>query len=356
LVIVDSWRADELTALGTPQAWALSQRPDAVVYEDHWSGGNVTRTGIFSLFYGIPCTHWAAVSAAQAPPVLLAQAQRAGFSLGLGLSADLAPQAFDRTVFSHVADLQLTRPEPTPAGRDAGASRDLAEFLAAAPEPFAAVLYLDGVHGYSVPEGAPLPFQPAWTHPKHLNLGPDTDPTPYRNLYRNALRAADTQVGQILQALAGRGLMDRTIVVLTSDHGEEFNDNGDNHWGHGSGYTQFQLGVPLVISWPGQEAGRRSWRTTHEDLVATLLSDWLGCSDPDQSLSRGQALSDPSTRPPLVACSYYNHAIVEPDRTTIVYPAGPYEIVDPQGQPLRDASPRPLVWAAALEDMSRYAR
>ena len=114
--------------------------------------------------------------------------------------------------------------------------------------------------------------------------------------------------------------------------------------------------MPLVLAWPGQEGGRRAWRTTHEDLVATLLEDWLGCQDPDQSLSRGLPLADPQPRPPLVACSYYNHAVVEPDRTTITYPAGPYEIVDPSGAPLPDATLREETWEEALRALSRYAR
>jgi len=356
VLVVDTWRADSLRPDETPHAWALAQRPDAAVHRDHWSGGNVTRTGMFSLFYGIPCTAWSAVSAAQIPPVLLSQAAQAGVTLGLGLSADLAPQAFDRTLFSGVEDLLLTRPEETPAGRDAGATADLVAWLEHASEPFSGVLYLDAVHGYSVPDDAPRPFQPAWETPEHLRLGPDTDPTPYRNLYRNALLAADGRVGEVLAALDARGVRDRTIVVLTSDHAEEFNDNGLNHWGHGSNYTAAQLQVPLVVAWPGVEGGDRTWRTTHEDVVATLLQDWLGCEDPGGALSRGLALADPSPRPPLVACSYYNHAIVEPDRATITYPAGPYEIVDPTGRALPDARVRPDTLETALEAMSRYLR
>ncbi len=356
LVIVDTWRADSLNLEETPHAWALAARPDASVHTDHWSGGNVTRTGMFSLFYGIPCTAWSAVSAAQVPPVLLTEAEAAGVSLGLGLSADLAPQAFERTLFSHVPDLPLTRPEPTPASRDAGATAELVDWISDAPEPFAAVLYLDAVHGYSLLEDAPRPFQPAWDTPEHLRLGPDTDATPYRNLYRNALLGADAQVGKVLAALAERGVSDHTIVVLTSDHAEEFDDNGLNNWGHGSNYTASQLRVPLVVSWPGKPASRRTWRTTHEDLVATLLADWLGCEDPEGDLSRGLPLADNSPRPPLVACSYYNHAIVEPDRATVTYPAGPYEIVDTAGHPLPDARVRAEALENALEAMSRYLR
>lgn len=356
LLVVDTWRADALDPVLTPSAWALAQRPDAAVYQDHWSGGNVTRTGIFSLFYGIPCTLWPAVSAAQAPPFLLGQAADQGYALGLGLSADLAPQAFDRTVFSHVEALALTRPESTPAARDVGATAALTAFLAQASGPFVGVLYLDGVHGYSVPDGAPRPFQPAWDAPEHLKLGPDTDPTAYRNLYNNALLAADTRVGEVLAALDAQGLRDRTVIVLTSDHGEDFNDHGLDVWGHGSAYSASQLRVPLVVAWPGRSGGGRAWRTTHDDLVATLVSDWLGCADPDHAATAGMALEDPGPRPPQIACSYFNHAVVESDRVTVTYPAGPYEIVDPDGRPLPQARLRPAAWETALEAMSRYAR
>ncbi|WP_306686870.1 sulfatase-like hydrolase/transferase [Candidatus Coxiella mudrowiae] len=54
---------------------------------------------------------------------------------------------------------------------------------------------------------------------------------PYLNRYRNAAHFDDALVGQVLQALKGHQLLKNTIVIITADHGEEFNENHQNYWG-----------------------------------------------------------------------------------------------------------------------------
>jgi choline-sulfatase len=59
----------------------------------------------------------------------------------------------------------------------------------------------------------------------------------------------DEQFGRFLRKLEGLGLDENTIVVVTSDHGEEFQEHGS--WGHGHSVYQELLGVPLLFRWPG---------------------------------------------------------------------------------------------------------
>ena len=59
----------------------------------------------------------------------------------------------------------------------------------------------------------------------------------------------DEYFGKFLVKLRELGLDENTIVVVTSDHGEEFQEHGS--WGHGHSVYQELLGVPLMFRWPG---------------------------------------------------------------------------------------------------------
>ena len=78
-------------------------------------------------------------------------------------------------------------------------------------------------------------------------------------------------------------------MVITSDHGQEFNDNGGNYWGHGSNYTRYQTGYRCCCT-RLRCAGVHWHRTTHFDVLPTLMRDHLGCTTPFPSYSVGRSL------------------------------------------------------------------
>ncbi len=59
----------------------------------------------------------------------------------------------------------------------------------------------------------------------------------------------DEHFGRFLKKLRELGLEENTLIVVTSDHGEEFQEHGS--WGHGHSVYQELLGVPLMFRWPG---------------------------------------------------------------------------------------------------------
>ncbi|HIF94450.1 MAG TPA: hypothetical protein EYQ60_15225 [Myxococcales bacterium] len=67
------------------------------------------------------------------------------------------------------------------------------------------------------------------------------------NLYRGEIEYLDVQFGELLAKLDALGLYDETVIVLTADHGEEFNDHG-GYW-HGLTLYDEQIHVPLIIKW-----------------------------------------------------------------------------------------------------------
>ncbi len=70
------------------------------------------------------------------------------------------------------------------------------------------------------------------------------------NAYDGAIAYLDDQVGHLLDNLRTRGLLENTMVIITSDHGEEFLEHGVR--GHGNSLYLCALHVPLLISFPGK--------------------------------------------------------------------------------------------------------
>lgn len=88
------------------------------------------------------------------------------------------------------------------------------------------------------------------------------------SLYEGEIRSVDREIGRLLEALTPE--LRSTVVLLTSDHGEELYDHGG--WKHGRTVYEEQLRVPLVVRWDGElRAGQRvSSAVSLLDIVPTL--------------------------------------------------------------------------------------
>lgn len=79
----------------------------------------------------------------------------------------------------------------------------------------------------------------------------------------------DSALGTALNELAGRGQMDRTLVVATADHGESLGDHGETT--HGLFAYDATLRVPLIFSAPGLGPLVVSTPARHADILPTIL-------------------------------------------------------------------------------------
>jgi arylsulfatase A-like enzyme len=92
------------------------------------------------------------------------------------------------------------------------------------------------------------------------------------DLYDGEIFFADEHAGRVLKALDDLGLKGRTLVIMTSDHGEEFAEHGGSK--HGCTLFQEVMRVPLVLRLPGGAmAGIRiAERVSLLDLAPTILA------------------------------------------------------------------------------------
>lgn len=90
-----------------------------------------------------------------------------------------------------------------------------------------------------------------------------------RDVYDEQLLGMGRSLERILVGLEERGLLQQTLVVLTSDHGESFDEGGEIR--HGASLRQEQLIIPLMFLHPQAPSGELSCLSTNVDLLPTLL-------------------------------------------------------------------------------------
>lgn len=103
-----------------------------------------------------------------------------------------------------------------------------------------------------------------------------------RRKYYGLITLVDRSIGSILSCLESAGLMDRTVIAHTSDHGDLLGDHG--LFGKGVMYEQ-AVAVPLLIRIPGGPQKFISQRVSHIDFVPTVL-DLLGQSSTTNLLGK----------------------------------------------------------------------
>jgi len=296
VVVIDSLRRDMLEPAVMPNVarWADGGRR----FQQHLSGGNATRFGIFTLVYGLHGSYWAPILNEQAPPVLVTSLVEAGYEPRVISAATMNSPEFRSTCWVSIEDSVQDHFEGAEKyERDRRVGADFETWLGArdAARPFFAFALLDAPHQtYSVDPNL-TPFVPFAERIDYLQLG--DSPTPETTLrvlnrYKNACASADVVVAGMLRALESRGLAESTIVVVTGDHGEEFYEHG--HFGHTSNFTPEQTRVGFVMRGPGIPAGEETRPTSHIDLAPTLL-ELLGV-DPALrgKYSLGSNLLDPA--------------------------------------------------------------
>ena len=146
----------------------------------------------------------------------------------------------------------------------------------------------------------------AWVHlyDPHTPYDP---PEPFASRYRSQpylgeIAYTDKVVGRLVTWLRDRGLLERTLVVLTGDHGESLGDHGEST--HAYFIYDATTHVPLIVRTPWGLRGRRAAQTSGVDIMPTAL-DLLGLPPQDGLDGRSLALTllDPGASADTLAYS-----------------------------------------------------
>jgi len=120
------------------------------------------------------------------------------------------------------------------------------------PEPYRTRFAPQGYHGpfATSMEGRLLPLREAIA----AGQADPLDVAAVNGLYQAEVAYVDAQVGELLQGLATRGLLDDAVVIVIADHGESVQTNAALAYTHGSGVTDDVVRVPLIVRSYGSNA------------------------------------------------------------------------------------------------------
>ena len=282
LVTIDTLRADHVGAYGyplptTPELDAFART--ATLFESAVSPATNTNPAHASIFTGLlPRRHGNLDNFYRmepGPPLLAEALAGRGYRTGAFVSGYALLRRFaalDRgfSTWDEEFDGRERRGKET-------VDRAIAWLGKGGDAPFFLFVHLFDPHGpYRAPSDArkiaetgkaePVPLERIPEY-QRLSEGKGTllDLRSYRARYDSEIAYADGQLGRLLDALEAGGDLERSIVIVTADHGESLGERY-HVLDHGASVYEEEIRVPLVVRFPGgRGAGRR-----HAPLVSTV--------------------------------------------------------------------------------------
>lgn len=356
MVVVDSLRFDMLTSDVMPATTAWAN--DAMHFQRHYSTGNGTRFGIFGLMYGLPGGYWHAALAERRGPVLIDVLDDLGYQFFVYGSAPLDSPEFHRTAFTRIWDRVARNGPGNVVERDRATTQGLIDSMSNRDRsrPFFGFLFLDAPHAYAHPANMVSPFEPHLDSINYVALNNDFDPKPFLNLYKTSVLFDDTLIDSILHALSNDDQISNTIVLITGDHGQAFNEIHDNTWGHNSDFSDYQVRVPFIVKWPGHSPATIDRLTSHTDWAPSLLTDALGCDTPLDQYTTGTSLFKPTINDRTLPIEQWTQRAIRTDSRTYVFLSwGGYEVRDSNYTLVNEPMNAPAL-QRGFEELSRFTR
>ena len=360
-LVAESLRFDMLDQEIMPQTWQFSEQ--AMRLEKHYSGGNLTQMGVFSMFYGLYSTYWFPMLDNRRSPVLMDVMQQENYQFGLYTSQRFTFPAFDKTVFAKMnpADMHERQGGADPWKRDEANIDDMLNFIDKrdANRPFMTYMFFEATHAnYDFPPESAI-AKPYLEDLNYLTADFNGQIGEIKNRYINAANSVDKQVGRVVDHLREKQLLDNTIVIVLGDHGEEFMERG--RWGHSAEFNRFQTSTPAVIYVPGQAPRVVTGITSHLDIPATLMP-LLGVKNPASDYSLGKNLLDPAYHRDYAVAGDWNRVAYLGENFKVAFPvntagAVKSEATDGDDNPLADhADAKVAIRPVMVEMMKNLTR
>lgn len=140
-------------------------------------------------------------------------------------------------------------------------------------------------------------------------------------LHDGEITQHDRFFGAFLERLAALGLAEDTLIVVTADHGEEFDDHGS--WGHGHSVYQELLHVPLLFRLPNRlPAGAKVQHAVSTLDVSSTVTELLGVApmpDNEGHALTGLMLGEAPAGPPVAFSDFQDdRRVITTDRWKLI--------------------------------------
>ncbi|MGA7508863.1 MAG: LPS biosynthesis-modulating metalloenzyme YejM [Erwinia billingiae] len=292
-----------------------------VRFTQHYSSGNNADSGLFGLFYGISASYMDGVLSNRVPSALVDSLGKQGYQFGLFAADGFASPLYRQAL---LADYSLPPSQPQSNAQTTAQWQRWLEGQKSQSSPWFSYLSLDGN---------------------------DTSDNGGKNIARRYNRTAadvDKQIQQVLTTLQEKGLLDKTVVVITAEHGVAL--DGDDSLGN-----RANLQVPLIVHWPNTPAQQVNKLTDHQDILTTLMQRLLHVSTPAADYSQGEDLFAAQRRHDWVASTNERQLVITtPDVTLVLDNSGSYTAWDKNGHRLKDHKPQLGLLLQVLTEEKRF--
>ena len=320
IIAIDGWRFDMLNKEVTPNISRFAEK--SLVFKNHFSGGNASRFGVFSIFYGVHGYYWHSFLSERQSPVLMDTLQKLNYNFEIISSTRLTFPEFRKTAFVKIPDsIYDTNSGDNAAEKDNSSIRRFIKWHKNYNEenPYFSFIFLDAPHAREFPEHFNK-FDVENTDTNYL-LVDKKSIAKLKYAYMNAIYYDDYLLGKLLGYLKKSNSLKNTIIIITADHGEEFYEEGN--FGHNSAFTEYQLKVPLVMYMPEKGHKEIEYITSHLDIVPTLMKE-LGVINKPSDYSLGKNMLRKTGRKYIVACTWDSCAIYD-RKTSLVFSFETYD-------------------------------
>lgn len=274
-------------------------------FNQHYSGGQDSRDGLFSLFYSIPGVYWNSALTNQVSPVFMDELQKRGYELGIYSSSSLINPEFDQTIFLKVPQLKISTVGETPEEKDTKITSDWRNFLRTHVEtrsdkPFFGFLY-------------------------------------YNSL---SLESVDSHVKEVVDELYAKGQLKETIIVLTRDHDESLDP------------------VPFILIWPDKDPTVIERRTSHYDVIPTFMQELWDCKNKVEGYSSGKSLFEEKEKGWHVFVGQKDFTILDFEKSVLMTmrPDHKYEVTNLQHQKIDKKSLKGSHVFEAMRFITRFQK
>lgn len=299
VIVVDTCRADRCAFNGytRPNTPALEEfRRDAVTFTDAWSPACWTAPGHASLFTGLrPESHgmmegvriyldpscetvaqrlsaagWSTAAFSNNPVVSPELQLTTGFELFVPMY-EVVGDRLPTSQETHAKVLSWLRTRPHPERPFFVFVNHMEPHLPYRPvEQKRKEILASGVSAKLLERSLEFDAPLSVVHGLGIPIVDDPMRSLLSRLYDEEVSIVDAEIGKLLKSLDQMGLLDNTLVVITSDHGENIGDHG--LYDHRMSLNRTVLHIPLIVRLPGTFDGGREVKSVVrlEDVTSTI--------------------------------------------------------------------------------------
>jgi len=299
IISIDGFRASDWNEVSVPSLHHYSVH--GAKFLNHHSGGTVSRAGIFTLFYGLPTPYWKTVIKDRPTPVLLEEAMRRQYGVG---------------IFTSVSD------------------SDLSQAIFAKLTP-----------GHANTNSEMNVLWKSWLN-DHFKHHQDSPFFGYLRYSSGELLATDLLIREVVEDISRKKILDETIIIITGASASETGTLNED-----------AVRVPLLIIWPEKQAGEVSEFTSHYDLSPTIMKDLWKCTNPSNEYSFGASLFDAKPVSMFIMGDTEKYGAVDYEtKQVITIKPDSFEVLDFQGNKQAKSAANEAHILEILKQMTRFRK